>query len=703
LNLRVTKFSSWKNKMQHRVLPGKSYPLGATVAPDKSGVNFCVYSRNATMVELLLFESPVAQKPSDIIRLNILHNRSYFYWHCFVQGIGPGQIYAYRVYGPYKPAEGLTFDPEKVLVDPYSRLITDDLYKREAARRPGSNLECSMRSVVVDTTEYDWEGDMPLNVENSRTVIYELHVKGFTANPNSGVSEEHRGTFRGLIDKIPYLKDLGITAVELLPIQQFDPNDVKPPLVNYWGYNPFAFFAPHRGYSSDGSLLGPVNEFRDMVKALHKAGIEVILDVVFNHTAEGNETGPMLAFRGFENSDYYILDEENKYLYANYTGCGNTLNANNSVVKRLIIDSLKYWVSEMHVDGFRFDLASVFSRGADGEPLQDPPILWQIESDPVLARTKLIAEAWDAGGLYQVGSFVGYKWAEWNGKFRDDVRKFVRGDNGLVPVVARRLAASPDVYPDPLRNPARGINFVTCHDGFTLNDLVSYNTKHNEANRENNRDGANENFSWNCGVEGPTSKSGIENIRKRSVKNLLVFLFTGQGTPLLLMGDEVRRTQLGNNNAYCHDNEMNWFDWSLLHKHRDIHHFTKRMIHFTRSHHIFSWCSPWMNGGNFGESIMDLHGIEPFRPDLGDHSLTLSFTLKDFWNNSYYHFIINSYWESLDFKLPHYSNMEKWEVVVDTAQENPNDFHEPGSGVYVEGGKYLSRERSFVILHSKMK
>lgn len=697
------KFSFLEDKMQHRVLPGKSFPLGATVAPDKSGVNFCVYSRNATMVELLLFDSPEAEHASDIIRLNILNNRSYFYWHCFVQGIGPGQVYAYRVYGPYKPGEGLKFDPEKVLVDPYSRLITDNLYNREAARKPGSNIDCSMRSVVVDTTDYNWEGDMPLNFDRARTVIYELHVKGFTANPNSGVSDEHRGTFRGLVEKIPYLKDLGITSVELLPIQQFDPHDVRPPLVNYWGYNPFAFFAPHRAYSSDQSLLGPVNEFRDMVKAFHKAGLEVILDVVFNHTAEGDETGPVLSYRGFENNDYYIIDEENKYLYANYTGCGNTLNANHSVVKRMIIDSLKYWVSEMHVDGFRFDLASVFSRGADGEPLEDPPILWQIESDPVLAGTKLIAEAWDAGGLYQVGSFVGYKWAEWNGKFRDDVRRFARGDKGLVPTVLRRLAASPDIYTDPLRNPARGINFVTCHDGFTLNDLVSYNLKHNEANRENNRDGANENFSWNCGVEGPTSDHAIEKLRKKQIKNLLVYLFTSQGTPLLLMGDEVRKTQLGNNNAYCHDNEMNWFDWSLLHKNHEIHSFTKKLIHFTRQHHIFSWCSPWMNGGNFGESIMDIHGIEPFKPDLSDHSLSIAVTLKDFWNNSYYHFILNSYWGPLDFMLPHYANMEKWEVVVDTAEESPKDFHPPGSGIFVDGARYLARERSFVILHSVMK
>lgn len=689
--------------MQRRVFSGKSYPLGATVTPDRSGVNFCVYSRNATAVEILLFDSPEAGHPSEVIRLSILNHRTYFYWHAFVEGIKPGQIYAYRVYGPFNPEKGLKFDPEKVLIDPYSLLVVDNLYNREAARKPGSNVQCSMRSVVVDPSDYNWEGDMPLNLERTRTIVYELHVKGFTANPNSGVDERHRGTFKGLVEKIPYLKELGITSVELLPIQQFDPHDVKPPLVNYWGYNPIAFFAPHRAYSSDQTIFGPINEFRDMVKALHKEGIEVILDVVFNHTAEGDETGPVLSYRGFENKEYYILNENNPYGYANYTGCGNTLNANNTVVKRMIIDSLKYWVSVMHVDGFRFDLASVLARDHDGKPLQNPPILWQIESEPILAGTKLIAEAWDAGGLYQVGSFVGYKWAEWNGKFRDDVRRFVRGDHNMTKIIAQRISASPDIYPDPLRNPARGINFVTCHDGFTLNDLVSYTIKHNKENREENRDGTNENFSWNCGVEGPTNDRAVEQLRKRLIKNYIALLFTSQGTPLLLMGDEVRRTQNGNNNAYCHDNVMNWFDWSLVHKNRDILQFTKKMIHFTRTHHIFTWCSPWLSGGNFGASIIDWHGVEPFKPDFSENSLTISYTLKDFWNNSYYHFILNSFWDELDFKLPHYNNATQWEVIVDTAQESPKDFHPPGSSVCVEGDKYLASGRSFVILYATMK
>jgi len=385
----------------------------------------------------------------------------------------------------------------------------------------------------------------------NETVIYELHVGGFTRNPNSGVSADKRGTYAGVVEKIPYLKALGITAVELLPVQQFDDQDAPNGLTNYWGYSPVAFSAPHSGYSSRRDALGPVDEFRDMVKALHKAGIEVILDVVYNHTAEGNHQGPTFSFRGLEDRTYYMLDKSGSYL--NYTGCGNTDNANYSVVRRLIMDSLRHWVSEMHVDGFRFDLASVLSRDENGIPLVSPPVLWEIDSDPVLAGTKIIAEAWDAGGLYQVGSFVGDRFREWNGRFRDDMRKFVIGENGLAATLVNRIAGSPDIYPD---NASRSINFVTCHDGFTLNDLVSYGVKHNEANNQSNVDGADWSFSWNCGVEGATDRADIERIRERQVRNLFALLLLSQGTPMFLMGDEVRRTQRGNNNAYCQDTEL---------------------------------------------------------------------------------------------------------------------------------------------------
>ena len=429
-----------------------------------------------------------------------------------------------------------------------------------------------MKSVVVDPHAYDWEGDTPLRRPASRIIIYEMHVAGFTRHPNSGVSEKNRGTFAGLIEKIPYLQQLGITAVELLPVFQFDIQDAPPGRVNYWGYAPVSFFAPHQGYSSSRHPLAPVNEFRDMVKALHRAGIEIILDVVFNHTAEGDHRGPTLSLRGLENSVYYML-ERDRSRYANYSGTGNTLNANHPVVRRMIVDSLRYWVEEMHVDGFRFDLASILDRDQSGNLMPNPPVLWDIESDPVLAGTKLIAEAWDAAGLYQVGSFIGDSWREWNGRFRDDVRSFFRGDDGSVGVVADRLLGSPQIYGHRKREAEESVNFVTCHDGFTLNDLVSYNQKHNEANCENNQDGSNDNRSWNCGVEGPTSDPAIESLRNRQVKNFLTVTLLSLGLPMISMGDEVRRTQQGNNNVYCQENETSWFDWSLFAKHSDVHRF----------------------------------------------------------------------------------------------------------------------------------
>jgi glycogen operon protein len=445
-------------------------------------------------------------------------------------------------------------------------------YSRIEASRPGGNVARAMKSVVTDVRTYDWEGDAPLKRPSARTIIYEMHVRGFTRHPNSGVTEQRRGTYAGLIEKIPYLQELGITAVELLPVFQFDPQDCPPGRVNYWGYAPVSFFAPHQAYSSRKDPLGALDEFRDMVKALHRAGIEIILDVVYNHTAEGDNSGPTFCYRGLENGAYYIL-EEDRSGYSNYTGTGNTLNANHPIVRRLILDSLWFWVEEMHVDGFRFDLASILARDEAGRPLQNPPILWDIESDPALAGTKLIAEAWDAAGLYQVGSFVGDSWKEWNGRFRDDARDFFRGEAGSVARFADRLIGSPEIYGHEEREPEQSVNFVTCHDGFTLNDLVSYNGKHNEANGEDNRDGANDNRSWNCGVEGPTDDPTIERLRNRQVKNFLTVTLLSLGVPMILMGDEVRRTQRGNNNAYCLDDETTWFDWSLVRRHADVHRF----------------------------------------------------------------------------------------------------------------------------------
>ncbi|HTP40891.1 MAG TPA: glycogen debranching protein GlgX, partial [Nitrospiria bacterium] len=570
------------------IQPGLSAPLGATV--HDGGVNFSIFSRDADRLELLLFDDEQAIKPARVIPLDPNRNRTYHYWHVFIPDLEPGRVYAYRAHGPFAPEKGLRFDGEKTLLDPYGLGVAVPAgYNRHAASRPGDNAATAMKSVVADPGRYDWEGDRPLRRPFAETVIYELHVRGFTRHPSSGVAVERRGTYAGLIEKIPYLKELGITAVELLPVFQFDPQDAPDGRVNYWGYQPVSFFAPHHAYCSRTGALAALDEFRDMVKALHRAGIEVFLDVVFNHTTEGGQNGPTLSYRGLANDFYYIL-EQDQSRYADYTGCGNTLNANQPIVRRLIQDSLRYWVKQMHVDGFRFDLASILSRDESGRPLPNPPVLWDIESDPLLAGTKLIAEAWDAAGLYQVGSFVGDAWQEWNGRFRDDVRRFLKGDNGMVSAVASRLLGSPDIYGREQREAEQSVNFVTCHDGFTLNDLVSYNSKHNEANGEANRDGSNDNLSWNCGPDdtsdGPTDDPAIEALRNRQVKNFFALELLAAGTPMLLMGDEVRRSQQGNNNAYCQDNDISWLDWSLGEDAEKLLAFTKRVIGLRRTYPI---------------------------------------------------------------------------------------------------------------------
>ena len=559
--------------IHNTVTPGRSSPLGATIVD--GGVNFSVFSRNAAAIELLLFELKDDPRPSHVIPLDPVISRSYHYWHAFVPEIQPGQLYGYRARGQFDPASGARFDASKVLLDPYGRgVVVPRNYSREAARHPGDNCAIAMKSVVVDPSAYDWEGDTPLKRPSSRTIIYEMHVRGFTRHPSSGLEENLRGTYAGLIEKIPYLKQLGVTAVELLPVFQFDPEDCPPGKVNYWGYAPVSFFAPHHAYSSRRDRLGPVDEFRDMVKALHREGLEVILDVVFNHTAEGDHTGPTLSLRGLDNSIYYLL-EPGQARYTNFSGTGNTLNANHPIVRRLIVDSLRYWVEAMHVDGFRFDLASILARDTSGQVLPNPPVLWDIESDPVLAGTKLIAEAWDAAGLYQVGNFIGDSWKEWNGRFRDDVRSFFLGADGSVRRLADRFIGSPEIYGHKEREAEQSVNFVTCHDGFTLNDLVSYNQKHNEHNCEDNRDGANDNRSWNCGVEGPAADPAIEKLRDRQIKNFLAVTLLSLGVPMLLMGDEARRSQRGNNNAYCQDNETSWFDWNLVRQHAGLHRFVE--------------------------------------------------------------------------------------------------------------------------------
>jgi glycogen operon protein len=678
------------------LLPGHPYPLGATVRDHPRGVNFSVFSKNCTALELLLFDRHDDPRPVRVIPLDPARNRTFYYWHVFVPGIGAGQLYGYRAHGPFDPERGHRFDGTKVLIDPYARAVMyGSNYSRAAALRPGDNCAQAMKSVVVDARAYKWEGDVPLQRPYAGSVIYEMHVGGFTRHPSSGVDPARRGTYAGLIEKIPYLQELGVTTVELLPVQQFDEQDAPPGRKNYWGYQPVAFLAPHRGYSSRADPLGPVDDFRDMVKALHRAGIEVILDVVFNHTTEGDHTGPTLSFRGLENRAYYILPQSNPALYADFTACGNTVNGNQSIVRRLIVDCLRYWVQAMHVDGFRFDLASVLARDEWGQPLRSPPILWEIESDPVLAGTKIIAEAWDAAGLYQVGTFIGHRWAEWNGQYRDDVRAFVKGEPGMVRKLADRITASPDLFPQRDREPNRSINFVTCHDGFTLNDLVAYNRKHNDANGHANTDGTDANFSWNCGDEGPVKGRKIEALRDRQMKNLVSILLVSQGTPMLLMGDEVRRTQRGNNNAYCQDNETSWLDWRGVQLHADMLRFVKGMIRFNREHRLFQEERFWMTEGS---PDVIWHGIHLYQPDWGDASHSLAFELLYPEQGEHLHIMLNAYWEPLTFELPSLPPEQRWRRVVNTALPSPDDICEPGKEPPVAGREYRVEARSVVIL-----
>ncbi|WKZ18111.1 MAG: glycogen debranching protein GlgX [Candidatus Jettenia sp. CY-1] len=676
----------------------RSSPLGATVC--EGGVNFSVFSRNAIGVELLFFDHEDDKKPAHIVQIDPWAGRTYHYWHVFVPGIRAGQLYGYRARGPYEPDRGMRFDSAKVLLDPYGRgVVVPRNYSRDAASRAGDNTAVAMKSVVVDTRKYNWEGDTPMKRPSSRTIIYEMHVRGFTRHPSSGISEKTRGTYVGLIEKIPYLQELGVTAVELLPVFQFDAQDCPPGLVNYWGYAPVSFFAPHQAYSSRQDPLGPVDEFRDMVKALHRADIEVILDVVFNHTAEGGHSGPTQSFRGLDNSIYYILERDCSR-YADYSGTGNTLNANHPIVRRMIVDSLRYWVEEMHVDGFRFDLASILARDASGHLMPNPPVLWDIESDPVLAGIKIIAEAWDAAGLYQVGSFVGDSWKEWNGRFRDDVRSFFRGQNGSLKCFADRLVGSPQLYGHENREAEQSVNFVTCHDGFTLNDLVSYNIKHNEANGEDNRDGSNDNLSWNCGIEGPTDDPAVEKLRNRQVKNFLTVTMMSLGVPMILMGDEVRRTQNGNNNAYCFDNDTSWFDWTLVTKHAGLHRFVKLLIARRRLRNMEHEHRRVSLNQLIREANKAWHGTKLGQPDWGDHSHSVAFTAEIKKQMMFLHMIMNAYWEPLDFELPPVENggENPWHRWIDTSLDSPDDISEWQTSPPISNHPYRAAPHSVVVL-----
>jgi isoamylase len=686
-----------------RIARGRSLPLGATAHPD--GVNFALLCRHGTAVTLVLSEMD-QPRPLAQVELHPRRNRTGDHWHVLVAGLPSVFRYGWRIDGP--KGGGHRFDPETVLLDPAATALSDaEVWGRSIEPEPHR----SVRRSVFFRRPFSWGDDMPTLTPLEDSIIYELHVRGFTCHPSAGVA--HPGTFLGLAEKIPYLRDLGVTAVELLPIHEFDECDcafTNPAtgerLRNFWGYNSLAFAAPKASYAASANEHGQLHEFREMVKTFHAAGIEVILDVVFNHTGEGDDRGRTSSFRGLDNELYYLLDAKGNYL--NFSGCGNTVNCNHPVVRTLLLTCLRYWVADMHVDGLRFDLASVFGRDIHGNVLVEPPVVEMIAEDSVLAETKLIAEPWDAAGLYQVGRFpYGRRWSEWNGRYRDEVRRFWRGDPGMAGLLATRLCGSSDLYEASGRLPRHSINFVTCHDGFTLHDLVAYNRKHNEANGENNRDGLDENCSWNCGVEGPTADPGVLELRRRQAKNLLLTLFLSQGVPMLLAGDEFLRTQRGNNNAYCQDNAVSWIDWTLAETNADFLRFVRELIALRKRHLALRRRGFLRGAGPEGHLRPDVvwHGVEPNRPDFSPQSQVLAYTLDGGMTGREpdrdLYVACNAGREPRPFRVPAAPSARPWRRAVDTALAAPADIVGPDEGPLVPtGALYPVAAHSAVVLVS---
>jgi len=689
----------------YQTRPGRRHPAGATVEDD--GVNFSVYSRHATGAELLLYEDARSPEPFQIIRLDPEVNHTFFSWHLLVVDLPPGTYYTWRMDGPNDPAgNGWRYDSRVELVDPWARAVNTESWDRWERQRAGIKPHDSLRAVVL-AGDYDWEGDEPLYIPGEQMIVYEMHVGGFTRHASSGVNCP--GTFSGIIEKIPYLQSLGITHVELMPVMAFDVQDVPEQvwdrgLTNYWGYSTHSFFAPHPGYCESHGGCTHRDEFRDMVKALHRAGIGVILDVVFNHTAEGGRNGPVLNFKGFGNETFYLLDKVDKSNYLDFTGCGNTVNANHPMVASFVIECLEYWVCEMHVDGFRFDLASALARDEDGQPMHNPPLLWGIELSDVLAHTKIIAEAWDAAGLYQVGTFPGYRWMEWNGRYRDSLRSFMRGDPGNTGEVASRIAGSSDFYQANHRLPINSVNFITCHDGFTLWDLVSYEQKRNEANGENSRDGCDNNLSWNCGAEGDTDDPDILELRRRQAKNFFSLLFLSQGVPMLLAGDEVLRSQGGNNNVWCQDNEMGWFDWGLVERNAEMLRFVRELIALRKRHPSLQRRRFLSGQPRNGAQLSDIswHGPDGEMPQWDDPGgRTLAFTLAGTEEvEEDLQVLINMSGEPQRFALVE-SRGRTWYLALDTAGEAPREIMPPTEQMQWKEDRYEVTARSLVVLEGR--
>lgn len=700
-------------------LEGSPRNLGAVTCGD--GVNFAVFSKNAERVVLDLFDTPQDKQPSFSFEFDPVKNRTGSIWHVFVKGLSAGALYLYRVDGPYNPPQGHRFNFNKFLFDPYAKSFTSgsvfrSYNKQRALGLAGvengrlSDLSDFPKCVVVDDSDFDWQGDKPLNYPLYKSVIYETHLKGYTASPTSGVQKP--GTYKGFIEKIPYLKNLGITAVEFMPIFEFDEdenNNINPKtgekLSNYWGYSSVGFFAPKTTYSSDRTPGGPVREFKELVREMHKAGLEVILDVVYNHTAEGNEQGYTFSFRGFENSVYYILPPGEKQYYMNFSGCGNTMNANHPVVTQFIIDSLRYWVMEMHVDGFRFDLASALCRDSAGALQMQAFLVNAIAEDPVLSNTKLIAEPWDCGGGYLVGGFPGGRWSEWNDRYRNDIRRFIRGDEGVVTAAATRIAGSSDLYNHDGRLTTASINFITAHDGFTLNDLVSFNGKHNDENGENNRDGTDDNNCYNHGFEGITVNPKIEKLRLKKIKNYILCLMLSQGVPMMIAGDEFRRTQNGNNNAYCQDNEVSWINWNLAEKNEELVAFTRRIIQLRKNHQVFhretffSTKTPEIEWFDFTGKNPDWSNPSRFLAFMLDGSMCMNGDGK---YDSDFYVAGNTDIYDVTITLPSPHKGKKWYLAADTSIEGNDCIAESGKEECIaEQKRYILPAGSFVVLMSK--
>lgn len=690
-----------------KLRPGSAIPFGATLVP--GGVNFSIFSRHAKSCTLVLFKKHSSEPMVEIPFPEEFRIGNVFSMVVFDLDY-ENLEYGYRMDGPFNPKEGHWFDPTKVLLDPYAKIIGGrDIW---GEKPDWYNMYHHRARLAFD--DFDWESDRPLEIPPEDLIVYEMHVRSFTRHPSSEV--KHPGTFAAIRDKIPYLKELGVNCIELMPIYEFDEFENSRPnpqtgelLLNYWGYSTVGFFAPKAGYAATGKFGMQIDELKTLIKLLHRNGIEVILDVVFNHTAEGNEYGPTISFRGIDNKTYYMLTPDGYYF--NFSGTGNTLNCNNPIVRNMVLDCLRYWAAEYHIDGFRFDLAAILGRDPWGAPLANPPLLETLAFDPILAKCKLIAEAWDAGGLYQVGSFPAFgRWAEWNGKYRDTIRKFLKGEPGMIGDMAQRLQGSPDLYAAAGRGPATSINFITCHDGFTLMDLVSYDGKHNEANGENNNDGTNDNHSWNCGWEGPTDNPHINALRHRQIKNAIAMLMVSQGVPMILMGDEFGRTQYGNNNTYCHDNELNWLDWKLLETNADLFKFFKDCIAFRNAHPVLRNRYHYRNVDYVGSGYADItwHGTQAWSADWSDSSRVLAFMLcgkhakEGTVNDNYIYVAMNMHWDSHWFDIPGLPPGMQWHVFANTGATPPAQSWEPGTEPVLENQYGLIvADRSVVILVGK--